>query len=90
MAPRQKLGGKPALLTQVDDYSALEGQQILLCLCNGFARSPKAMATLQRAGSAGHSVNAFQRSGKRFGDARGVLALLGQHCAPAQALLSKS
>lgn len=41
---------------QVNDYNALEGQQILLCLCNGFVRIPKAVATFQRANSAGQSV----------------------------------
>lgn len=42
---------------QVNDYSVLEGQQILLCLCSGFVRIPKAAATFQRANSAGHSVH---------------------------------
>lgn len=30
---------------QVNDYSVLEGQQILLCLCNNFVRIPKSVAT---------------------------------------------
>lgn len=59
------------------------GQEILLDQCNGFVRSPKAMATLQAAGSVEHSVNSLQWSGKRFDDAQWVLAVPGQHCTSA-------
>lgn len=53
MAPRQKkLGEKPKSMITMH----WKNSRFYFCLCNGFVRILKAVATFQRANSAGHSV----------------------------------